>query len=479
MATPIGANTAILDARTVAAATGGRIVRATEGRVARGVTTDSRAVVPGGAFVALRGERFDGHTFVVGAVEAGAALVVVERGRALEDTGADVVEVDDTLVAWGALGAMHLRAWRAARPDARVVAITGSAGKTTTKELCAALLRSVDACHATAGNLNNRVGVPAVLLQLEPAHRFAVIEVGMSIPGEIAALGAVLEPDVAVVTNVGLAHAGGVGGTVDDVAREKGALFEAVRMGGTCVGNADDAAVTARVERATGRTRVTFGCRAGADVRLVERTPRGLDGSRVVIERRGRRASFDLPIPGEVAAIDLLAALAAAEAAAGPIDDGRVAVALASLAPIAGRMHVRRAHGVTVLDDAYNANPGSMRAALSALGEAGDGRRVAVLGEMKELGPAAEAEHEALAAAVVAAGVALLVTCGGLADAIARAVRHSAPSVETLVAPDAAGAARLALEHVRRGDVVLVKASRSVGAERVVEALVGGAGRPA
>ncbi|MGD0523619.1 MAG: UDP-N-acetylmuramoyl-tripeptide--D-alanyl-D-alanine ligase [Polyangiaceae bacterium] len=477
MATPIGANRAMVDARSVAEATGGRVVRSTAGRAARGVTTDSRAVVPGGAFVALRGEKHDAHAFVAAAIEAGAALVVVERGRSPDDPRADAVEVDDTLVAWGAIAKAHLRVWRRANPAARVVAITGSAGKTTTKELCAALLRPagsggtpVGDCHATAGNLNNRVGVPAVVLELEPRHRFAVLEVGMSLPGEIAALAAIVEPDVAVITNVGLAHAGGVGGSLDDVAREKGALFEGVRPGGVCVANADDPAVLAQLARAPRSARVTsFGRAEAAQYRLVAREPLGAEGSRVSIERRGvDRVTVVLPIPGEAAAVDLAAALAAADAAAeGPVDPIR---AMGSLAPIAGRMQVRRAAGVTVLDDAYNANPGSMRAALATLAECGDGRRVAVLGEMKELGPAAEREHAALADAVAAAGVALLVSCGGLADVLARAAQSR--GVEVVLAPSADAASRATVERVRPGDVVLVKASRSVGAERVVEALL-------
>ena len=471
MSTPIGANHATVDARGVAEATGGRVVRATAGRVAHGVTTDSRAVVPGGAFVALRGEKHDAHAFVGAAIEAGAALVVVERGRAPDDARVDAVEVDDTLVAWGAIARAHLRAWRSANPAARVVAITGSAGKTTTKELCAALLRTEGACHATAGNLNNRVGVPAVLLELEPRHRFAVIEVGMSLPGEIAALAGIVEPDVAVITNVGLAHAGGVGGTIDDVAREKGALFEGLRPGGVCVANADDPAVVAELGRAPSTSRVTtFGRGLAAQYRLVQRDSLGPEGSRLLVDR-GRQGdtSVVMPIPGEAAAIDFAAALAAADAAAdGAIDPVR---AMTLLAPIPGRMRVRRSRGVTVLDDAYNANPASMRAALSTLAECGDGRRVAVLGEMKELGPTAEREHAALADAVVAAGVALLVSCGGLADVLARAVQSR--GVDVVLSGGAEQASRDTVERVRPGDVVLVKASRSVGAERVVDALTG------
>jgi UDP-N-acetylmuramoyl-tripeptide--D-alanyl-D-alanine ligase len=470
VATPIGANHATVDARDVAWDTGGRVVRFTEGRVARGVTSDSRAVVPGGAFVALRGEKHDAHAFVGAAIDAGAALVVVERGRAPDDARADAVEVDDTLAAWGAIARAHLQAWRSANAAARVVAITGSAGKTTTKELCAALLRTVGECHATAGNLNNRVGVPAVLLGLEARHRFAVVEVGMSLPGEIAALAGVVMPDVAVITNVGLAHAGGVGGHRDDVAREKGALFEGTRSGGTVVANWDDAAVVAQLDRAPRSTRVTsFGRRDTARYRLVEREPLGLQGSRVVIERPGGpTVSVVLAIPGEAAALDLAAALAAADAAAGSALDA--APAMRTLAPIAGRMQVRHARGLTVLDDAYNANPASMRAALRTLHEHASGRRGAVLGEMKELGEAAESEHAALADAVVAAGVSWLVSCGGLADVLARAVRLR--GVEAVLAGSTEEAARLAVERAQPGDVVLVKASRSVGAERVVDALL-------
>jgi UDP-N-acetylmuramoyl-tripeptide--D-alanyl-D-alanine ligase len=471
VATPIAENHAPVDARAVAQATGGRVARFTEGRIARGVTSDSRAVVRGGAFVALRGERHDAHAFVGQAIESGAALVVVERGRAPDDPRADVVEVDDTLVAWGAIGRAHLQAWRSANDAARVVAITGSAGKTTTKELCAALLRTAGGCHATAGNLNNRVGVPAVLLGLEARHRFAVIEVGMSLPGEIAALAGIVEPDVAVITQVGLAHAGGVGGSLDDVVREKGALFAGTRAESVVVANADDPTVTAQLARAPrSATVLRFGRGEAADYRLVERKPLALEGSRVRIDGPGERGvSVVLPIPGEAAALDLAAALAAADTAAGdPVDAVR---AMRTLPPVVGRMQVRRAGGVAVIDDAYNANPASMRAALTTLAECGGSRRVAVLGEMKELGPAAESEHAALADAVVAASLSLLVSCGGLADVLARAA--ASRGVEVALAGSTGEAARIAAAYARPGDVFLVKASRSVGAERVVDALLG------
>jgi UDP-N-acetylmuramoyl-tripeptide--D-alanyl-D-alanine ligase len=473
MATPIPENRASLDAPAAAEAAGGRVVRASQPvRRVRGVTTDSRSVTPGSAFVCIRGERHDGHAYLDAAIAAGALLVVVERGRAPADARVDVVEVDDTLVAWGAIARGHLREWRRSTPGARVVAITGSAGKTTTKELCAALLRAVAECHATSGNLNNRVGMPAVVLGIEPQHRFAVLELGMSVPGEIAALATIAEPDVAVVTNVGLAHAGGVGGTLDDVGREKGALFAHLGREGVAVANADDPAVVAQLGRAPSARLVLFGRSDRSDVRLVRRKPLGAEGSRVHVRRGDRESAFVLSIPGEAAAIDFTAALAAAEAALGAtLDDARVASALRVLPAIAGRMQVRRLQkDILVIDDAYNANPASVRAALSALGEIAGGRRVAILGEMKELGPEAEREHESLGEAVASAGVELMVSCGGLADLTARTAKEG--GVQVFCTNDAAEAALVSAEHVRTGDRVLVKASRSVGAERVVDALV-------
>jgi len=249
MATPIASNTAAVTTRAAAEATGGRIVRGHggaggDGVLARGITSDSRAVVAGSAFVALAGEKFDGHDFVAMATNRGAVLVVVAGGRdpGAGHTGtADVIEVDDTLVAWGRLAQAHIRAWRAHRADAALIAITGSAGKTTTKELCAALVRSRGTCHASVGNLNNRVGVPAVAFGLTPEHRYAVFEAGMSLRGEMAALAEILAPDVAVITNVGIAHAEGVGGTRADVAREKGALLAALSESGVAIVRREDA----------------------------------------------------------------------------------------------------------------------------------------------------------------------------------------------------------------------------------------------
>jgi UDP-N-acetylmuramoyl-tripeptide--D-alanyl-D-alanine ligase len=479
MATPIPTNYAELTAWAAAAAAGGSVERVRgEGARAIGITSDSRAVPKGGAFVALRGEVHDGHSFLADVARRGAALVVVERGKgAGVPEGPDVVEVDDTLAAWGQIGAAHLRAWKRFRRSEPpcVVGITGSAGKTTTKELTAALLGAMAPCHKTAGNLNNRVGLPSVIFGLEPIHRFAVLEMGMSVPGEIAELCAVARPDVAAIVNVGVAHAEGVGGGRGDVAREKGAIFAALSPDGVAVANADDAASMGEIARTHAARVVTFGKADGADYRLVEREPLGEHGSRVVVTRPERKPPIEgiLPLVGEAAAVDFAAALAVAEAAGGwTLTTGVVADALSSLALPEGRAAVRTFDDIVVLDDTYNANPASVRAAIATLAElAGtwSGRAVAVLGEMKELGARARDEHAAIGDALAEAGVALAIGCGGLASVTLE--RAAEKGVATVNAPDVATAAREAVAKVASGDVVLVKGSRSVGAEVVVAAL--------
>jgi UDP-N-acetylmuramoyl-tripeptide--D-alanyl-D-alanine ligase len=482
MATPIPGNAAALTAWSAAAATGGRVAHLRgEGAATRGITSDSRAVSRGCAFVALRGERHDGHDHVDAAVRGGAELVIVERGRApgvIAAASADVVEVDDTLVAWGDLAAAHLRAWRRGRADAHVFAITGSAGKTTTKELCAALLQSVAPCHATTGNLNNRVGVPAVAFGLQAHHRFAVFEVGMSVRGEIAALARILEPDVAILTNVGIAHAEGVGGTRADVAREKGELFAALPREGVAVACFDDPAATGQLARTPARNARTFGNGDDADYRLLERASAGVGGARVRIRRRREitEAQAWLPLLGEAAAVDLTAALAAVESVVGPLTDDVLAAALREprfrRGAGTGRMQVRQlGDGTLLLDDTYNANPQSVRAALQTLRELAQGQRaVVVLGEMRELGPSGVEEHASLGEAIARAGAKLAVSCGGMADLAVQGAERAGVAVAH--AADAEEAARVAVARVEPGDVVLVKASRSVGAERVVEALL-------
>jgi len=481
MATPIPTNRAAFTVDAIAEATRGSIVRRGSLVDVAGVVTDSRALVPGNVFVAIKGESHDGHAFVAKAVAAHAAVILVERGRGeqafLDGASGDAtfVEVDDTLIALGDLARVHLEAWRARAPHGagrKVIAITGSAGKTTTKELLSAILGAVAPTHYTAGNLNNRVGVPHVVLGLEDSHRFVVLEMGMSLPGELDLITSFARPDVSVVTNVGLAHAEGVGGP-DGVMREKGAVYRALASDGVAVINADDARVMSAASATSARTRVTFGTAEGATYRLVRREARGEGGSLVVLATPGRELSLLLPLPGEAAAIDLAAALAAQETASGTLLPIEALEAELATVQLAGRATVKRlGQDVLVLDDTYNANPGSMRAALATLAEiAGSRRRVAILGEMKELGSHAESEHDALGDALAVSGVTLAIGCGGLVDRTLARAASLAPAMEVVAAPSTEEAAREAGLRVRSGDAVLVKGSRSVGAERVVAVL--------
>jgi len=475
MATPIPKNEARFAIADAARAVRGTLVSGGSADEVVGVTTDSRAVAPGSAFVALRGETHDAHRFVPDVVSRGAALVVAERGRvdATAIGQAALLEVDDTLVALGDLARAHLERWRAQPgPNGearRVVAITGSAGKTTTKELTAALLGAVARTHFTAGNLNNRVGVPSMVLSLTDADVFTVLEMGMSVPGEIAAVAAIARPDVAIITNIGLAHAEGVGGR-EGVLREKSAVYAALPDDGVAIVNADDDFAIRAAERTRAR-RLTFGRDGNATYRLVRREARGEEGSVVELASAGRTLVVRLPLPGEAAAVDLAAALAAQEAASGAtLEPAAIERALGSVR-LAGRAALKRLGGdIVVLDDTYNANPSSMRAALATLGELGAARRrVAVLGEMKELGAHAEEEHAALGAVLAEAGVALAIGCGGLVGlALERAEKAG---IEVVRAESTEAAARETAARVRPGDAVLVKGSRGVGAERVVLAL--------
>jgi len=481
MATPIPPNAADFTLEELETATRGRCMNTAEVARVLGVCTDTRAVRPGQLFVALKGERHDGHAHLDEARRLGASAAVVQRGT--EWTGPRI-EVDDTLEALGELARAFVR--RARRSRARpTVAITGSAGKTTTKELTTAAVRAVfGPTLSTIGNLNNRVGVPMTLLTLRDEHRALVIECGTNARGEIAALGAIVEPDVSVVLNADAGHTAGLG-TIEDVADEKGALFAAASK--MVVANADDPASLGRVERATVPA-ITFGAREGSDVRLVERRA-AMDGTlelRIDLPAHmvvGTTPSVrvHLAIAGHGAALDAAAALAALVALHGPLSReqlGAATGALASVRPIAGRFSPIAFGTSLVIDDTYNANPRSMRTSIDAAAELAasvDGRLVLVLGDMLELGDQTERWHAELgaqarrvrAAVFVAFGDAMAVAARTVAQAgnvklpivvHARMIEHAVALVRDLLAPR---------------DVVLVKGSRGMQMERFVALLTG------
>lgn len=440
------------------------------------VSIDSRRVGPGALFVAIRGPRHDAHRFLADTVRAGAVALLVEPGafaaaggaRALPVPAAPpvaVIGVPDTTAALAALAAGHRR--RFAGP---VIAITGSNGKTTTKEMTAAILAVRAPCLKTEGNLNNQFGLPLTLLRLAPEHHAAVVEIGMNHPGEIAPLAAVAAPTVGVVTNVGTAHIEHLG-SQEGIACEKGALFAALGPDAVAVANADDPRVLAQLARTRARP-LRFGRSRDADVRAEHE--RALEDGGVGFElvTPGGRLAVRVHGVGTVQAINALAAAAGALAAGAALEE--VATGLAAWRPPAGRLQrLALADGVTVLDDSYNANPQSMEVALRSLAAlAGTGRRLAVLGDMGELGDAAPAAHRGagrLAAELRLDGLFALGEHAG--EVAAGAIEAGLAPARVFAGKDPAELAARLREALHAGDRVLVKGSRSMRMERIVQAL--------
>jgi UDP-N-acetylmuramoyl-tripeptide--D-alanyl-D-alanine ligase len=483
MATAIPPNRAPFTVQEIARATGGRVLR--DGGASVGVCTDSRAITEGAAFVALTGDKFDGHAFLAGAVAAGARTLVVSR----DDVGPwasvaqpAVVRVDDTRAALGGLARAHRLRWGAAAAPRIVVGITGSAGKTTTKTVLARILGAMapGTVHATAGNLNNDIGVPMTLFGLTETHRYAVVEVGTNGRGEIENLAAMARPEVGVLTLVAAAHTEGLG-SIEDVALEKGALLAALPPSGLSVVNADDARAVEQVERSPAKKALTFGFAARADYRVVLAESRGARGNRLRIERRAGLVEVDSPLLGEAGALAIAASLAVAEWAAGrDVTSKELDAALPLLARESdGRLSpVLLADGTLVIDDSYNANPASMETSLRAACEvaAREKRRlVLVLGEMRELGPVSTREHDKLGALVARTDVAEVIGVGGEAERVTREAARAGKSA--WFALDAEQAVGTVLSRVLPGDVVLVKGSRGVATEKIVRALAESRGR--
>jgi UDP-N-acetylmuramoyl-tripeptide--D-alanyl-D-alanine ligase len=472
MATELPRNSAVFTLADLVAHTGGVVTGSgaapsPELRV-EGVVTDSRRAIPGSLFVALHGERFDGHDHVAAAARAGAAVAVVERE--VGDAGIPTLRVASTLEALGTLAAAHR-----ARSPSRVIAVAGSAGKTTTRSAVGSALELVapGAVHQTVGNLNNLIGVPLVLLGLRSEHRFLVVELGTNAEGEVERLARLARPDLAVLTLIGIEHSEGLG-DLDGIEHEEGALFRALAPEGAAIGNADDARVMRQLDASSARKRSSYGFSAAASVRGIARQVVGVGRQKLEVETRSRRITLELPLVGEAGAYATLAALAVLEALELDVPDAaRLSEAFAG-AGEPGRLEPHELRdGTVVLDDAYNANPASAVASLRAAREVAASRKarlVLVIGEMRELGPVAAREHSRIGAEIGKSGAALLIAVAG--DARLYVEPALAGGVEACFAVDAEAALAAARERVRPGDVVLVKASRGVRAERVVEGLL-------
>jgi UDP-N-acetylmuramoyl-tripeptide--D-alanyl-D-alanine ligase len=458
----------------VAAAVHGTLVPAAAGEhVTSGLVIDSRLVEPGLLFAALPGERTDGHDHAPDAIAAGAVAILATRAVA-----EPAIVVAEVATAMAALATHAL----AKAPDVRVVALTGSSGKTSTKDLVAALLEPSGPTIAPPGSYNNDLGVPLTVLRIDASTRYLVLEMGARGRGHIARLCAVAPPSIGVVLNVGSAHLGEFGSR-QAIAESKGELAEAARD--LAVLNADDALVLAMASRAPGRV-VTFGENPAADVRAeaIDIDAEGRAGFTIVSPRGSARTRLQLVGGHQVG--NALAAAAVALECGRTVSE--VAEGLATARPRSRwRMEVDTTPaGVTVVNDAYNANPESMRAALKTLallGKPASGRparrTIAVLGPMYELGPTTVDEHDALGRLAVRLGVDKIVVVGPDAAAIHTGARLEGPEQRPVLVADTVAAAALLTDEVRPGDVVLVKASRAAGLERVAAALLAGPGEHA
>jgi UDP-N-acetylmuramoyl-tripeptide--D-alanyl-D-alanine ligase len=450
----------------MAAAMQGRVIAGDAAVEPTGFSIDSRSIGPGHAFFAIVAAR-DGHEFARDAVGRGARVVVASRDLDLAPLApAAVVRVAETTRALQALGRAVRRA-----SAATVVAITGSAGKTTTKEAIAALLEGTFTVVKNPGNLNNHLGLPLSLLELRHGADVAVMELGMNHAGEIRVLVELAEPDVRVWTNVGDAHIGNFG-SADAIAAAKAEILEGAGPEAVLVANADDPRVMRYAARFPGRV-ITFGYGSGADVRAVDVVELGLAGMRATLRTRTAEQTMTVPLLGRGNLANVLCAAAVAEELGVPLID--IVARVAKLAPARRRGEVRvLGQGVTVVDDSYNSSPTALHRSLETLSrERPAGRRVAVLGEMLELGDRSAALHEECGRAAAAAGLGMLLTVGGRsAEALGRAAVEAGMDGRAVVhAATSMEAAELAAGLVAPGDVVLVKGSRGVKTDLVVDRL--------
>ena len=437
----------------------------------REVVTDSRSMAAGDLFVALRGPRFDGHTFAAEALALGAAGVVVEQAWADAHPGTardgGVIGVADTLTALQDLAHAVRQA-----AGTKVVAITGSAGKTTTKESIAALLATRFQVVKNKGNLNNHIGLPLSLLQLTSGPDVAVMELGMNHAGEISALVRIAEPDIRVWTNVGDAHVGFFA-SVDAIADAKAEILEGARPGDVLVCASDDARVMARVRGFSGR-KVTFGESPAADVRASDVRDLGWDGMRARVDTPAGGFDLATPLLGRGNLANVLAATAVALECGISLE--AIEATAATLQPADRRGVVRHLKGgITLIDDSYNSSPSALRLALEVMArETRAAGRVAVLGEMLELGDHAVPLHRECGRAAAAAGLRLLVTVGGdaaraLADA---AIAAGMPGASVRHHASSAAAAADVSRSLRAGDLVLVKGSRGTRCDVVSDRIL-------
>jgi UDP-N-acetylmuramoyl-tripeptide--D-alanyl-D-alanine ligase len=433
--------------------------------VGTGYSIDSRTLRPGDLFFAIRGERFDGHDFVAAALERGACAAVVARAKLpklrTEGIESPLLAVGDPLTALQRLATSVRRRW-----GKRVIGITGSAGKTTTKEAVAAVLLARFTVLKSQGNLNNGYGLPLQLLGLEPEHDVAVVEMGMSAAGEIAALCRIAAPDWGVVTNVGHAHAEYFPDGIAGIARAKYELVAALPRHGVAFLNCDDAYVSQFGRDFRGKV-VYYGRGPCGDPHVESLQALGAEGLTMHVRAGEQRCELHLHLPGKHNASNALAAIAVGVEAGIPLAE--CCTALEALRPEDKRGQVLSIRGATLINDSYNSNPEALQSMIAVLAGTPAQRRILIAGEMLELGREADALHAACGKAAAQTGIEIVIGVRGLAQYLADAARKCGADATFVETPEAAGA--WLREHLRAGDAVLLKASRAVRLERALDGL--------
>ena len=460
----------LLSAGEILKATGGSPFSGGSEWSCRGISTDTRTLRARNLFIALPGKNFDGHDCLTVAAEKGASglLVRMDRGGKL-GTGAKVlpvIGVPDTLRALGDIAC----AWRR-KFTLPVVAITGSSGKTTTKEMLLAVASRSRKVVATEGNSNNLIGLPQTLLNIRKEHELAVVEMGTNSPGEIARLAAIAQPDIGLITNIGPAHLEGLG-SIEAIREEKGALFQVMNGRGTAIINHDDDAVGILAGRWRG-DRITFGLRPGADITARRIETAGPEGVRFNLVIDGTEVPVHLAAPGEHHILDALAAGAAAWALG--FDREAIAAGLATFCPVPGRMEIRRlGNGAFLIMDTYNANPASMRESLKTLRDLrGEGRATVILGDMLELGAQAQELHEEVGGFLVKSGVDRVFLKGAHSRSTAEgAMKNGFPREGIVFFDDPEEVLASLLSFLKKEDWILIKGSRMMKMEVAAEAII-------
>ena len=451
-------------------ATGGELVGEETDRVFSGISIDSRQATAADLFVAIKGDVHDGHGFANDVVKNGVRGLILSRERIPDlpwqdwlKAGAICVAVDDTIQALGDLARFHRL-----RSSAAVVAITGSNGKTTTRQMTAAVVSQGFKTLSSRKNFNNNIGLPLTLFDLVPDHQWAVVELGMNAPGEIASLAGICQPDIGVITNVGPAHLEGVG-SLEGVMKAKGELLGKIKPEGTAILNADDSRVMQLAEQ-TEQKVLLYGFSNKAAIRAFDVIPtdRGHTFSMTLPDED---VLIDLKIPGRFMIFNALAA--AAVGAEIGLSPDRIKTGLENFQPAHGRMHVLETrHGLHIIDDTYNANPGSMEVALNTLQTLRKGRRgIFVTGDMKELGQHAARLHKEVGAMAVRAGIVALYATGEFAEKVAAGAAEAGMETENIITGDKDQILNALISRVRPDDWILVKGSRAMAMEEVVQKL--------